>query len=89
MQPSERNITIHSTKPPCKDCPQIGCGDYHMKCEKYLQYKESIYKAKLKEKELAEITHFRGMKGCSIRHRLKRQSNNYYIHKVNGGAVWR
>lgn len=38
--------------PPCKDCPNRGCGSYHDKCREYQEYKrerEKIAKAKRRE----------------------------------------
>lgn len=39
---------------PCKECKRKGCGLYHTKCEKYLQYvaeREQIRELKRRESE--------------------------------------
>lgn len=37
---------------PCKDCEKKGCGVYHDKCEKYLEY--SAYRKYTKKREREE-----------------------------------
>jgi hypothetical protein len=86
---SEIHMKYVSVSAPCKNCPKVGCGAYHTQCEPYLKYKEELEKSKKTNQELNQIANFRGMKGCSIRYKLKRRSNNYYIHKVSGGTIWR
>lgn len=85
---SEPHIKYISIGAPCKNCPKVGCGVYHTQCEPYLKYKEELEKSKKANKELNQIANFRGMKGCSSRHRLTRRSDNYYIH-INGEIIWK
>ena len=33
-------------KCPCKSCPDVGCGEYHSQCKKYLAWKTELKKLK-------------------------------------------
>lgn len=59
---------------PCKDCDNKGCGSYHEKCERYLQYrkkKDELLKQKLDANKITE-THIHNMS-----HGGRKNWNNY------------
>lgn len=43
--------------PPCKDCPNSGCGTYHDECELYLEFKRKESERKSKNKELNMVAY--------------------------------
>lgn len=43
--------------PPCKNCPNSGCGTYHDKCELYLEFKRKEDERKRKNRELNMIAY--------------------------------
>ena len=52
---------------PCKECKKQGCGLYHTKCEKYLQYvaeREQLRELKRKERERRGV-HINNLKASS------------------------
>ena len=43
--------------PPCKHCERKGCGEYHSRCPKYLEFRrkmEEVYKNRKKELDINE-----------------------------------
>ena len=45
--------------PPCKECDKKGCGAYHSKCKRYLEYQEERKQISKKRMEEAEIFEYR------------------------------
>ena len=86
MHKPEQEFYPYGVKAPCINCPKIGCGPYHTKCEKYKQYRTNLEQSKKRNKELAEILSFRGVKGCYLRGKLTDKSTNYQIHKITNGG---
>lgn len=44
-------------KPPCKDCPNIGCGVYHDKCPEYQAFRADQLKEYNRRKEISNRKH--------------------------------
>ena len=58
-------------KSPCRECPDVGCGAYHSKCEKYLAFVEE---GKSNKRPYTEYEHINYLTRRSWKR--KRRSNN-------------
>lgn len=75
MHKPEQEFYPYGVAAPCKNCPKVGCGPYHTKCEAYQQYKADLEKSKLINKELNADTGYRGAKSLGCHYKPKKWTN--------------
>ena len=62
MPTPDQNFAMNPIQNPCKDCPKQGCGRFHDKCEKYLQFRKDVENYRIHRRELDENSGYYGAK---------------------------